>query len=547
METSTALAPRIDTNSRSVDWLAAIFLIGVTLLFGGRGIGEGGLGWSDAPQHMMDGAFVLAAAREPMGGDARAWAEQFYLRHPALGFVVYWPPGFAIVEAVFFAIGGVSIATARWCVVAFAAGAVVLLYLIARRWIGWRGGLLAALLMLSCPHGMLWLADVMIEWPATFWVLLTVWLYLRWRDSGSGWAVAGAAAAFAMAFMTKQTAGFIGPVVVLHALLDRASRERMKRPGASAAGGAAILLVAAYSLVARRYAALPGQLTRFDASDAGFYFRHLDEITGWPMALLAIVGLVALMRSRSSVSGGLLEMWFLAWAGFSSLIAAKEPRYFFFAIPPLAIWAASCVSIYLERFSAGAVVTGFVAGLSLWTAWRSPPVRLPRYDAAVKALLARPDAELVLVDAVRDGQFVVDAYVDPKARGRLIPIRASKLLYARPARERFGYEQYVRSPDEIAALLDRYGICYVVLESALPRTEYLEADPPPRAMLRRLVADGAQFELIKSWPLRCGDAAWDEVELRLYRRRECGARQANEIELPFPGMGRSVRIPLPKR
>jgi len=547
METSTALPPRTVTNSRLVDWIAVTFLVGATLLFGGQGIGEGGLGWSDAPQHMMDGAFVLAAAREPMGGDARAWAEQFYLRHPALGFVVYWPPGFAIVEAVFFAIGGVSIATARWCVVTLAAGAVALLYLIARHWIGRRGGLLAALLMLACPHGMLWLADVMIEWPATFWVLLTVWFYLRWREGGSAGAAAGAAAAFVMAFLTKQTAGFIGPVVVLHALLERTSRERMKRPGAIVAGIAALLIIAGYSLFARRYAALPGRLTRFDAADAGYYFRHLDEITGWPMALLAVVGLVALMRSRSSVSGGLLEMWFLGWVGFSSLIAAKEPRYFFFAIPPMAIWAASCASIYLGRFSAGAVVTGFVAGLSLWTAWRSPPVRLPRYEAAVRELAARPDAELVLVDAVRDGQFVVDAYVEPQARERIIPIRASKLLYARAARERFEYEQYVQSPSEIAALLDRYGICYVVMESELPQTEYFEADPPPRRMLRRLVADGTRFELIESWPLRCADGAWDEVELRLYRRRECAARRAEEIELRFPGMGRSVTIPLPKR
>jgi hypothetical protein len=547
MQTSPPIAQDSPLTTRHADPLAAAFLIIVTLLFGCRGITEGGLGWSDGPQHMMNGAFVLAAVREHPLGHLREWAEQFYLRHPALGIVVYWPPGFGAVEALFFAVAGVSISVARFSVVAFAAGAVVLVYLLATRWFDRRTGLLAALLMLACPHGRLWLTDVMVEWPATFWLLLTVWLYVRWRDTGRARSIAAAAAAYVMAVMTKQTAGFIGPVLLIHALLDPTARARLRRPAAIISALAAAGVLAVYFLLTRSITPHYADLTRLDGSDPLYYLLRLDETASWPIAMLAAVGLIAMLRARASPDGGLLLLWFAAWLAFSSLIAARQPRFFFYCLPPMAIWAASCCGIYLRRFSLGAVVVGLVAGLSTWSAWRQPPVRLPRYDAAVRALVARGDADAVLVDGVREGQFVVDAYLDPQARDRIIPLRASKLLFARAARERYRYQQFVHSTDDIAALLDEYGICYIVMESALPRTDYVEADPPPRKLLRELVADASRFEPLASWPLRCNDPAWDHVELRLYRYRACRPRQSDKITLPIPGMGRSVTVPLPPR
>jgi len=537
-------APRPAARN-SLDWLATAILIAVTLLFGCREITGGGLGWSDAPQHMMNGAFVRDAVREMPLGRLRPWAEDFYLRHPAIGIIVYWPPGFGMVEAAFFAMAGVSIAVARFAVVAMAAGAVVLLYLLASRWFDRRTGLFAALMLLACPHGQLWLTDVLVEWPAMFWILLTVWLYFRCRDSGRAWAAFATAGAFVMAVLTKQTAGFIGLVLLVHALLDPLARARMKRPASIVSGLLAGCVLAGYFLFARHYAGLTTRLIEFDASDPFYYFSKLGETAGWPMTLLAAAGILSLIRSRQAPAGGLLPLWFLAWTGFASLIAAKEPRYFFFALPPLAVWAASCAGVYLARVSVGAVATALVAGLMLVSAWRSPPARLPRYDAAVHALLDRGDADLVLIDGVRDGQFVVDAYVDPVARSRIIPLRASKLLYARPARERFGLEEFVHSPQDVRQLLDRYGIRYVVMESALPRTEYAEADPPARAVLRETVADQNRFELLAVWPLRCTDPAWNDVELRLYRYRNCPPRTASQITLPIPGMSADVTIALP--
>jgi len=546
------------------DLLAAAVLLLAVLLLGGRDLGVGGLGWSDAPHHVFDGIFLYELAQEAVRGGRgwldleawRSWAEQFYIRFPAIGIFVYWPPGFAAVEAAVFGLFGVSVGAARATVLLFAFGAVLLMYRLGLRWFDRPSGLLAALLLLTCPHGVLWLNDVMLEWPATFWLLLAVWLYQVARDRPSRWRAAGWGATLVLAFLTKQTAVFIGPVLVGHALLTRDGRRWLRRPAVLGSLTVAAGLVAAYLAASRPVTALVPHLVR-PAPDFLFYPGHLPEIIGWPLLPLVLLGTVTLVRRVDRGCRGLLLLWLGAWTAFCSVISAREPRYFFFALPPLAFAAVR----FLTQPAAGGEPGLSVRrrDLGRWSllsalvlcqtalAWRGGTGRLPSYGPAVAELTRRADADLVLVDAVRDGQFVLDVYLDPDARRRLVPLRASKLLYARAARMQYAPEVFVETTEDIVALLDRYGIRYIVIESVLPRTPYLDADPPPRRLLRRLLAEDPRFRQIAAWPLRCGDPIWDEVQLRLYAYPGCPPRTEKTITLSFPAMGREVRFELPER
>lgn len=547
VESPPSIAAAAEKLPPGFDRMARVVIVAAVAGLGLRGITAGGLGWSDGPLHALDGALLLDFLRELPLDRIRAWADEFYLRHPSIGFIVYYPPGYAAVEALFYALGGVSIVTARVCILAHAAGASLLLYDVSRRLIDRRAALAAALLLLTSPHGAQWLFDIMLEWPATLWILATVCAALRFREDPRGrWAVLGTIA-FIAAFLTKQTAGFIGPVLAILLLAERPARAAIRQPAVWSS-----LLVAAtfpliYLLAVRPFTALPSQLLQLERSDAFFYVRHFGETAGWPMTALAIVGLFALVRERNLRAGAWLLIWFIAWTAFSSVIAAKEPRYFFFALPPMAVLAGACSGIMLRDRRIGAFVVAWVVGLQALSAVREHPRYLPRYDMAVRALLACDDADLVLVDAVRDGQFIFDAYCDPTARNRLIPLRASKLLYARAAREKYGYQQFVNSPQDCVDLLARYGVRYVLIESALPRTDYRDADPPPRAMLRQALADADRFEPLHAWPLRCDDPAWNDVELRLYRVRVAPTTRPATITLPMPSMGRAITLPLPPR
>ncbi len=540
----------------SVDFRCVVLILLAVLILGAPGITTGGLGWSDAPQHTFDGIFVLDFLKERPFDNPRQWAERFYLFNPALGVVAYWPPGFAIVEAAAFALFGVSVAAARATVLLFAFGAGILIFALGRRWFDRPTGLFAALLLVTCPHGTLWLSDVMLEWPAVFWLLAVCYAYQKDRDTHRArWAVA-MAAAVVMAFMTKQTAGFILPVILLHAIVARDRRDYLLRPAFIIPVVVALAVIVGYTTLARPYAALPATLLKPSADDLLFYVRHMPEIVGWPLLPMVLLGLGTLITAPDRRARGLLLLWFLAWALFSTIISAKEPRYFFFALPPLMFAA---VRFLMPRGGDGepesplrwrtdaprltllAVLVCTQVGLAL----ARSTGRLPDYSPAVAALAERPDADLVLVDAVRDGQFVFDTYRNEATRGKIIPLRASKLLYARAARMKYSGQIFAHTEQDIIDLLDKYGIRYIVIESALPRTHYTDADPLPRKLLRKLLAEDSRFQLLDDWTLRCGDAIWDDVELRLYTYSDCPPRTSDTITLSFPGMGREITFRLP--
>jgi hypothetical protein len=530
----------------------AVLLVTAAIM-AGPGITQGGLGWSDAPNHVFDGIFIIELIKAWPIDHLRDWADQFYLRFPALGILVYYPPGFALIEAVVFTVAGVNIFTARLTVLLFAFAAAWMMVLLGRRWFDRPTGLYAALLLLTCPHGALWMNDVMLEWPATFWILLAVYCYERDRARPAArWSIAFAAS-IVMAFLTKQTAGFILPVILLHAAISPESKRYLRRPALLCSMGAACALIAVYLLIARRFAALPSMLLT-PSVDPLFYPRHLAEIVGLPLLPLVLLGLLTLLLKPDRRARGLILLWLAAWYVFSSVITAKEPRYFFFALPPLMFAAArffllpvsgrepaiSWFSHFPRHLLLGLIL---IAQVTLW--FDHSTGRLPSYTGAARELMARPDADLVLVDAVRDGQFVFDLYQLDASGGKIIPLRASKMLYARAARERYGYRQFVQSPDDILRLLDRYGIRYLVIESDHPAGDYSESDPPPRQMLRDLLSQDTRFKLVGSWPLRCGDPAWDHVELRLYAYPSCPPRRDKSLTLSFPAMGRDVIITLP--
>ncbi len=622
-------------RSRLVQHLAAFACITVaTIGVNGWHLNDA-LGWSDGPNHLFDGIFLYEFAKDMPLNDPRTWAEQFYLRHPTLGIIVYWPPGFAAVEALTFAIFGVSLLTARVLVLAFVVAAGMAMYGLGRQLLGNNVGLYATLLLIASPAGARWAGDVMLEWPATFWMMFALVCYAQTlRSDNQRWPVLMFGVAVVMAFLTKQTAGIVLPIALLHAMSCRDGRRWLFRPTTIATGAVIAFVVLAYGKLAAPYTALPEKLLAW-SPDFTFYIEHLPEMIGWPLVGFVLVGCAGhsinaglkktdpeiaqgnpdtsryerhvvesmraaadslnqqRLRADSNVAESqgnarnepshdlfaetdgqvsqhqqvprsllLLTIWLLAWWAFSSTIAAKEPRYFFFALPPLLMLAVSGWQRLIAfaaarartssesnkpqiRFSKATVAAcALFLGTQTLLTVRAHPGNPPSYQPAVDALLSRGDADLVLIDAVRDGQFVYDLYANEQARASLIPLRASKLLYARAARMKYAGVELVKSQDDIINLLNQYGIRYVVMESRLPDTHYTDADPRPRKLLRELVTSDDRFVRRGEWPLACDVPAWERVKLWLIEYTACPPRERRTIEILVPAMGKTVTIQL---
>ncbi len=582
------------TTFRHRKWLNVGVLAGLSafsLVIGARDLAVGGFSWSDAPLHAMDGVFLHDLVQERPEGSLRSWAEQYYLRHQCLGLVVYYPPLFAAVEAVVFLLLGVSVWAARLTVLIFVVGAVWLIYLLARDLFGITAGIAAAVLSIASPAGVIWARQLMLEWPATFFVVLALLGYCRYLKR-AGWTTGILTAlGCSAAYLTKQTAVFALVLIMLHAWWDYHWPKLLKRSFLIPMA-AALLLIAGYGLATGGYNALAPHL--LFGSPALRHVLHsqawtwylasgrLSTIIGWPMAIGAALAITVILAAylrnylrllRTVLRGGAQEpnvppaspqadtanqhipqgslmlpaVWFFLWYVICSVFAAKEERYFFFAVPAIAMLAAGGVARLdgRRRVGIGSAVLLVLCCIQVFEALGMPARRLPTLKPTVDVLVQLGDADLVLVDAVRDGQFIFDVRTSPEARSRIIPMRASKFLYSRAARTRYDYQAHVSTPDELYGWLDRYGIRYIVMEDRLPVTTDRSWDVPPRIMLRETVRGNPRFELVHRLPLAGDDPAWRNVNLVTYRYRDAKPRRSDTITVHIPAMGREITLTLP--
>lgn len=569
--------PPIDQfRRRLIDVAAVLVLTFMVLALGCKQIGTGGFSWSDAPLHAMDGVLLHDLVVErPSNQDVEEWSQRFYARYPCLGLVVYYPPLHAAIEAIAYSIFGISETVARGTVVFLAVVAVLSLYWLAVPLYDRPAACLAAGLLATAPFGVVWLRQVMLEWPALAFIILAAACYQAWYHHPCWrWAVLGAIATTA-AVLTKQTTVFILLLFVAH-LISVAVVSAVRQnwpPGAkyrrhegdvkmvlTVAVAVAIILVTLllYDRISSRFADFsrflvtgrPPWIHLRSLDTYTQYVRWFGEIFGVPFMFVWIAGLaIIITRWEWRGSRFALTWLILVWLQ-QTLIAWKEPRYFFFALPAAALLAGRGWTLLprWRRFPLGFIPVALVICYQFVSGMLTSPYRLPDYSQAVQLLVDRGDADIVLVDGLREGQFVFDARTNPRAARRIITFRGSKLLYSRAARGRWRHTTHRGTPEEIIQLLDEYGIRYVVVESQLP-TMPDEArqdwDEPGSRVLRALLTDTSRFECVGRFPLACDDRTWDNVELQVYRYRSAPPRRARTVTIPIPAVKKAVVVELP--
>ncbi len=185
-----------------------------------------------------DSAYHLRRARFAAAQFPRTILFDPLMNFPAGG-VAIWPPLFDLALAAparltrGAAASGDAVARgAAWVPVAFAAGAIALTGLLARRLYGAAAGAAAALFLALCPGHILWsqYAHTDQHTAESFCGLLVLLLYLRSREEpgspGNGAREAGAGAALALAVLTWQGAIYWGAIFALALVLETAATRR---------------------------------------------------------------------------------------------------------------------------------------------------------------------------------------------------------------------------------------------------------------------------------------------------------------------------------
>ncbi len=525
-------------------------------------ISIGGLSWSDAPLHAMDGVFIYdfihAVANgtfEPISlSSVKQWAYQYYAKYPSLGIIVFYPPFFAAIEACVYVLLGISVFAARFSVILFSIVGFWAIYSLARMLFDKTSAILSAGIWATLPATVLWSRTVMLEVPTVAMLLLCTLFYVKYREHNKTYWLILTAIGVIVAFLTKQWAIFISAVFIIDMILHLGFVNTFTRRNVIVAIISSVIIIC-YIMFSSKYAALSKLLVRGDnwhhlcqLSSWLFYVRALPKIFGIPVLALAVAGLLIAAVNNQLRALRIVIVWAIVFYLFATIISYKEVRYFYL-IAPAGVLMASCgISAGLADTKLswlGRVILMLLFALQAAIGWNESPKRLNDYAKAAEIVIRHSDTNFVLIDATREGQFIFDMRRLQGFNGRMFTMRGSKLLYSRAARKRWRYSEHIKSQKDILQLIRHYAIRYIIVESNPPDVpDWQDYFPPPSQKLRKLLHNKHLFSKIAEFPIsgRKDDKIWHNVRLQVFRYRGRLKLELRTIKIPVPSMGQDIEV-----
>jgi hypothetical protein len=144
---------------------------------------------------------------------------------------------------------------------------------------------------------------------------------------------------------------------------------------------------------------------------------------------------------------------------------------------------------------------------------------------------------VVMFSGKRDGAFIFNLRtLDPQRRYAVI--RADKLLLEIAIRREMGVREKSVDREELADMLTRYGVGYVIAERDF------WTDLRPMALLQELL-ESDRFEEVASIPVN-GNVPHPDKELRIFRNKAPLPDAAARIRVDLLAIGRSFEGTLPQ-
>ncbi len=504
--------------------------------------------WSDVPRHALNGVFVHDLVADLPLSDPIGYATQYYLRYPALT-ILFYPPLFYVFSAPFFAPFGVSHAAALLPVMVSYFGFGCGAYAVFRRWFGRGPALAGALMLMGAPIVALWGRQVMLDVPCYALLVWSTWCLLRYTDRAEPGAFYGAVFLLLCALYTKQTVAFMAlPMATL--LWFHRDRAVLRDRRVWVASGLFAIGLVPLALLTWKFGQANVQsvagiedtvVARDSIAGWSWYLRGLPEQLGWPIVSLAALGaLGAATRRRWRVprrDACFLGLWFVVGYTMFSAIDLKDLRFTIAILFPVVVLAV----LPLEQL--GRTIGGDFAALALAlivvaaSLAAHPVPRIEGYQTAVDVIANRaPRGSTILFSGFRDGNFIFDLRAREDRRD-LSVLRADKLLLKWGVRRELGVEEMGYSEDEIADLLNRYGVHYVVAQPGF-WTDLAEMRRLQAVLRSRRFEEVAHVELT-------GNVPHPDRELVIYRNLGPVAPPGAAIQLDLPIIGRSIRGTMP--
>jgi hypothetical protein len=254
---------------------------------------------------------------------------------------------------------------------------------------------------------------------------------------------------------------------------------------------------------------------------------------GWPLLVLAIIGVPFAVRRVTRSDLILLGGWFLLGYLFLSAIALKEARHALVILPVALLAAGLAIDALLPARAAGPALLAVVVGTGIYT-WRAAPT--PSVDGYREAAewIAReaPKDAVVAFSGKRDGSFIFNLRALP-TRQDIGVLRVDKLLMDVAIRRELGVREKPLSEQEIGDLLDKDGVSYIVMQ------DDFWTDLPVMSRFQSVV-QSEHFKEVARIPV-VANVPTEDHTIIIYRNMGNVAPGPHIVDLQLPIIGRQVK------
>lgn len=524
-------------------WLCGALLLVAVLVTHGIHKGEFILN-QDEPHHAFTGLYMADFLRDLPLSHPIQYTYLYYARYPVLG-IVHWPPLFYLVEGVVFLLLGPSVVTARIAILLFVLFGLFFWFKLLRALEGTFAAAAASAAVLGLlPFLLLYEKSVMLEVPSLAICIAAIYCWFRFLRGGASRYVYWFAILAALALLTKQQSVFLVPFCVLTILTEKKWRLAFDRRLWITVG--LVLLIAGpfyvldVSVAPRGIHEAVVQGNRVLAHPATFYLTILPKQIGWPLLVLALLG-IATFRWWGRLNNTLfMLMWIAACYVMFSPIAIKEPRYILDWVPPFVYfatvpWASKAAWRWrLMRPVAVAVLVALVV-TEARADWRYQRPYVSGYKAAADKLVSENQPGIVLYDAGLSANFCFFLRTADPAR-RYVLMR--KGLWVVDEASKMGADELVKSRPGIERLLASYGIRFIIVDNGPVNFQI-------QTILRNLLQT-PQFKLIQEFPVESNISWLQGRKLFLYENLDAAAPTATTLRLRMLGLRHDIVVPMNK-
>lgn len=453
------------------------FLILVTVVLSTKGITQGDFWFSDDTRHAMDGVFVLDFFKDFPIFNSYDYISQYYTKYPALGLGVY-PPFFALVEAVFFGLFGISVITAKLTILFFAIIAVIFWFRLVRLIFDEKVAFYSTLLFITTPLIVKWSRAVMLEIPTLAMMIMSAYFFYNFielKKPRHGYYLIFSTVA---AIYTKQTAIFLIPVFFFYIVLSKNYKIFLSLR-VILVGFAIFILVLPLAIVTIKYGSSNISQTVFqnpyNKPLLGLLFRHwsyypiklfIDNKTILILGIITIL-LLFIKKKKNIQKVTIFFAWVLGFYLTFSYIASKDARYSCFWIPPFTLFAALIINEIPWKIRKTSITSVLLVCLCLYQFVISYSLYNPSISGYEKAAqyIIENEADTVFFQGsgVGNGSFVFNIRKLDTDR-KMVVLRGDKILASSSLYANRSLVEHVKDRDDVYTLLNTYGSKYYVIE-----------------------------------------------------------------------------------